>query len=145
MKLKHKVIWCILGIVATLLLVPAYFKVFSPPYSETPIYITAAHLDPSTVTGYTLIYSDEDRDTAYYIKDDYTYHYPEIGETVYFANCKGTVDSIKEGVGFYVSVDKDSEIYKGLSGARVKDSRGKDIAFVSSAKSKEKILCVSLY
>lgn len=145
MKVKHKIVCGVLGVAATLLLVPVYLKAFQPPYTETPLYITAAHLDPETVIGYTLIHTDTERDAAYYIKDDYTYHYPEVGETVYFANCKGIVESIKKGVGFYVSVDKDSEIYKGLSGVRVKDSKGRDIAFVSSAKSKEKILCVSLY
>lgn len=42
-------------------------------------------------------------------------------------------------------VDEDTDVYKGLSGARVRDEKGNDIAFISSAKDKNKLLCVSLY
>lgn len=145
MKLKYVVACGVLGLAATILMVPVYIKTFRPPYQENPIYITAAHINPDDIPGYKCIYTDTDRDTAYYLKEDYEYHYPEIGSTVYFGNSKGTVESIKQGVGFFVQVDKDTEVYKGLSGARVSNANGKDIAFISSAKGRDKLLCVSLY
>lgn len=146
MHKKYKIMCGVLGIVCTCLFVPAYIQYITPtPLPTGPLYITAAHIPHEQVTGYTFIYEDTERDAAFYIKDDYTYHYPKVGEAVYFQNGKGTVESIKEGVGFYAVVDDNTEVYKGLSGARVRDKDGNDIAFISSAKDKTKVLCVSLY
>lgn len=146
MRIKYKILCGLLGVVCTGLLVPVYVQYVTPkPVSTGPLYITAAHIPHEQIVGYRFIYEDTGRDAAFYIKDDYAYHYPEIGDAVYFQNGKGTVDSIKEGVGFYVIVDEDTDVYKGLSGARVRDEKGNDIAFISSAKDKNKLLCVSLY
>ena len=146
MRTKYKILCGLLGVACTGLLIPVYIRYISPdPVPAGPLYITAAHIPHEQITGYKFIYEDAERDTAFYIKDDYVYHYPNVGDAVYFQNGKGIVDSIKEGIGFYVVVDENTDVYKGLSGARVRDKNGNDIAFISSAKDKNKLLCVSLY
>lgn len=146
MRLKYRVACGMLGIVCTCTFIPLYIRYITPAPAPTgPLFVTAAHIPHEQVTGYKFIYEDTERDTAFYIKNDYKYHYPDIGETVYFQNGKGIVDSIKDGVGFYVVVDENTEVYKGLSGARVRDKDGNDIAFISSAKDRNKVLCVSIY
>lgn len=142
MKVKYKVVSLIFGIVCTVVAVPVYMNSCKESASADMIFITAAHIPEESIVGYTLMYKDTSRDTAYYLKDDYRYSYPDIGDTVYFGNTKGVVTDIKEGVGFYVKPR--GEVYKGMSGARVRDSHGDDIAFISSAKSADKILCVSI-
>lgn len=146
MKTKQKILCIVLGVLCTVTLLPWYLR-FTRNSGRIPdqVYITAAHLPHDSVMGYTFMYEDTDRDTAYYIKNDYTYHYPTVGDTVYFADSKATVDTIVSGTGFYVTVTGDTEIYKGLSGARVKNANGKDIAFISAAKGRNKLLCISTY
>lgn len=146
MKLRHKVALSIYGIASTLLLIPAYLKFIepnSPEYGQ--LYITAAHIPPENIQGCTLIYADETRDTAYYLVNDYTYHYPEIGDVVYFGTDKGVVERIEEGVGFYIKVEDDVVIYQGMSGTRVRDKSGNEIAFISQLKGSNHLLCISLY
>lgn len=146
MRLKYKITCGLLGVVCTCIFIPAYIRYITlAPVPAGPLFVTAAHIPHEQVTGYKFIYEDTERDMALYIKNDYKYHYPDIGETVYFQNGKGTVDSIKDGVGFYIVVDENTDVYKGLSGARVRDKDGNDIAFISSAKDRTKVLCVSLY
>lgn len=109
------------------------------------VYITAAHIPSTALTGYSLMYADTERDSAYYLKEDYTYTYPDIGETVYFGKYSGVVESIEEGIGFWVEVTEDTRIYQGMSGMRVCDKDGNEIAFISKSKGGTRLLCVSLY
>lgn len=141
MKLRYKVISIVLGVLCTICIVP------NIPRRETKsdmIFITAAHIPHEQMVGYTFMYEDPTRDTAYYLKNDYVYSYPKIGSIVYFGNTKGTVVSIKDGVGFYVEPSNGSKIYKGMSGSRVRNGKGDDIGFISSAKNTDKILCISI-
>lgn len=145
MKLRYKIVSVVMGVVCTALLVPGYITLTKESLNTYDMfYVTAAHIPHEDIVGYTFIYEDTSRDTAYYIKDDYEYTYPRVGESVYFSNTAGTVESIKDGVGFYVTPADSSKVYKGLSGARVKNSDGDIIAFISSAKGQDKILCVSI-
>lgn len=146
MKLRHKVALGVYGIVSTLLFIPVYLKFIEPDSPEyKQLYITAAHIPPENVQGCTLLYADETRDTAYYLVDDYEYHYPEIGDTVFFGTDKGVVERIEEGVGFYIKVEDDVAIYQGMSGTRVRDKSGNEIAFISQLKGTNHLLCISLY
>lgn len=144
MKTKYKIASLLFGVACTVLTIPVWLNSCKESTSADMIYITAAHIPEDSIVGYTLMYKDTSRDTAYYLKDDYQYSYPEIGDVVFFGNTKGVVTGIKDGVGFYVKPDDSSAVYKGMSGARVRNSRGEEIAFISSSKSVDKLLCVSI-
>lgn len=132
---------CGFGLLCTAICTVLCLEYLKPKPRDGPVYVTAAHLEPNSLPGYTLLYSDIANDTAYYIKDDYTYYVPDVGDVVYIVNNKCIVTSIERNGAFYV---QSNEIYRGLSGARVKDKDGSVIAFVSSAKD-DKILCISIY
>ena len=107
----------------------------------SPVYITAAHLNPESLPGYTRIYADTDRDTAYYLKDDFDYHTPSVGEEVTIDNMQYMVTSVQDNVGFYVKCD---DAYRGMSGSRVLDAGGNEIGFVSASQPNGELLCIAI-
>lgn len=117
---------------------------FNPKEPERacgPVYITAAHIPSEDLPGYTLMYSDTERDTAYYLKDDYTYHYPNIGEMVVVDGNTCKVTSIQQGIGFNVKCEK---AYRGMSGSRVTNTAGEEIGFVSKSQPNGELLCIAI-
>lgn len=146
MKLRYKAAMITYGLLCTAVLIPAYLKLVEPEQVvHGQLYITAAHIQPESLSGYTLMYADENRDIAYYLRNDYEYHYPKIGDVVYFGSNKGVVEEIEEGVGFYVKIGPEVEVYQGMSGTRVRDTKGNEIAFIAQLKGTDYLLCVSLY
>ena len=77
MRNAHAIALCLLSATAAFLCGAQKREVIG-----SPVYVTAAHLDPSALPGYTRIYADTDRDTAYYLKDNYNYYTPSVGEEV---------------------------------------------------------------
>lgn len=145
MKLQYKVLSVILGLCTSAVCVPLYYKTVTKPVNESPVvFVTAAHIPQEQMTGYKLLYADEDRDTAYYLNTNYTYTLPNVGDDVSINGIAGTVKSVKEDVGFYVTVSDNSHVYKGISGARVLDKNGDAIGFVSSSKKSGEIYCIAI-
>lgn len=134
---------CIIGVstICVTAILPIYKYVRSETQESPQVYITAAHIPSDQIAGYTLMYVDEDRDAAYYLKDDYQYHAPSVGDTVYFNGEEGTVKRVDVLGRFFVETD--SQVYQGLSGSRVEAKDGEDIGFISSVKSGE-LTCVCL-
>lgn len=141
MRVKYIVLSFAVTALIVVASIPAYRYMMQNTNDSPQIFITAAHIPSDEVFGYTLMYVDESRDTAYYLKDDYKYHYPEVGEKVYFGDSSGTVTEIVDGKGFYITTE--AEMYQGLSGSRVKSRKGEDIGFISSVKG-DKVLCICL-
>ena len=107
------------------------------------IYITAAHIPHEQIVGYTFLYEDKNNDTAYYLYNDYKYQLPKKGEVVKFGEYSGTVTDFYGNAGFIVEPSSNSDIYKGLSGARVINKSHEEIGFISSYK-KDKLYCISI-
>lgn len=106
------------------------------------IYVTAAHLPHDQITGYTFMYEDTRTDTAYYIKSDMQRKLPRFNTKVKFINNTGVVVGQLSDYGFIVNVDNESDVYHGMSGARVTDALGRELGFISSYKD-GKLFCVS--
>ena len=146
MKLRYKVVMCVCGLAYSALLIPAYLKWIEPKAPvHGQLYITAAHIPPENFQDCVLLYTDDARDTAYYLRQDYEYHYPKIGDVVYFGADRGVVERIEDGVGFYVKIEDDVRVYQGMSGTRVRDTEGNEIGFISQLKGTNHLLCISLY
>lgn len=144
LKRKYASICCIvLGLVCAAIIAPNVIKLFSVRKSESSmIYITAAHIPHEQIVGYTFLYEDEESDTAYYLNDNYTYSLPNKGEIVKFGEYEGAVTDFYGKAGFIVEPNSNSDIYKGLSGARVVNKSHEEIGFISSYK-KDKLYCIS--
>ena len=110
--------------------------------SASNIYVTAAHLPHDQITGYTFMYEDTGTDTAYYVKSDIQHKLPRFDTKVKFINNAGKVAGYLSNYGFIVDVDNESDIYHGMSGARVTDIFGRELGFISSYKD-GKLFCVS--
>ena len=135
MRNTHVVVLCLLSAATAFLCGMQKREVIG-----SPVYITAAHLNPESLPGYTRIYADRDRDTAYYLKDDFDYYTPSIGEEVTIDSMQYMVTSVKDNVGFYVKCD---DAYRGMSGSRVLDTGGNEIGFVSASQPNGELLCIS--
>ena len=144
LKRKYVSVCCImLGLVCTAVIAPNVLKLFSTRQSESNmIYITAAHIPHEQIVGYTFLYEDKSNDTAYYLNSNYNYSLPRKGDTVKFGEYQGTVVDFYGKSGFVVEPTSDSDIYKGLSGARVINKSHEEIGFISSYK-KDKLYCIS--
>lgn len=105
------------------------------------VLITAAHL--GEVEGYTLLYADEKRDTAYYLRNDRQYTtidyqhvtHEELGDCI--------IAEVYSG-GFIINVPNPNLIHSGLSGSRILTTQGKPIGFVSALLPNGKIDCKTL-
>lgn len=108
---------------------------------ENNVLITADHLE--NVEGYTKIYSDKEKDIAYYIRDAPVYSKIEAQKVIIkgLEDCK-IIDSYEGG--FIVETDKQFLISSGMSGERVLTVNGQEIGFVSSLQEDGKIDCKNL-
>lgn len=105
------------------------------------ILITAAHLPE--VEGYSLLYKDEARDTAYYLRDDRQYTTVDFQHVVIDGLGDCVIDEVYSG-GFIISVPDKNLINAGLSGSRVKNTDGKEIGFISALLKNGRIDCKTL-
>lgn len=115
----------------------------STPNIDSPVYITANHINSDSLRGVTKLYGDDEYDVAYYRKNGYVYKIPNKGTKVKYAGGTGVVDVALDDMRFYVIPAEESEVYKGLSGTRVKTILGEEIAFISSYVD-GKLVCVSI-
>lgn len=123
----------ILGVAIGVVLIIIVYKpnVITPVNLPSNVYITAAHLE--TPAGYKLIYKDDSRDTAYYIRDDLELATLDKSSVLIegLLDCK--IVSSSPGR-FMVETSRPDLICNGLSGARVKTISGEEIGFVSQMK-----------
>lgn len=112
-----------------------------PQERASPLYVTAAHLPSTSLSGYTQLYANNTSDVAYYVDNNYTYKLPKVGSRVYMGKLSGRVSTILDNRTF--SVTTDERVYRGLSGARVGLIHGKPFAFVSYLNPEEEVVCVS--
>jgi hypothetical protein len=109
--------------------------------AETQIMITAAHLDPDNFTGYTLVYTDEALDKAFYLNNNYKPQAVPVGTRISINDTiRGKVVETEEQV-FYVECADPSRIAYGLSGQPVMSKSG-PIGFVSALEAGPRLLCV---
>lgn len=107
------------------------------------IYITAAHVDVDS-KDYTLLYKDEKRDVAYYLKTSPTQTEVALGSV----SIEGLADAeiIESYPGYFIVKTNDKEhIVNGLSGTRViRIGTGEEIGFVDALVEGGNIKCITL-
>lgn len=103
------------------------------------VYITAAHIPESVFPEYTLMYKDEERDTAYYLNPNgKSIKVPDGAKVIINQNIVGTVLKTLDNDICLVELEDSSIICKGLSGSIVK-YKGEPIGFVSSLTTESKL------
>lgn len=108
------------------------------------IMVTAAHIDGNDFKGYKRIYTDEDKDLAVYINQNFKPHHPEPETIVASADfvIKGTVISTDVD-GFFFEPEDNSKIKKGISGTKIYDDEGKYLGFISYVNESGEVYCLS--
>jgi hypothetical protein len=112
---------------------------------ETPevgrIVITAAHISPTYFPDYTLLYTDDETDTAVYLNNTYEPEQLDIGSYVTVTDTlNGKVIETTDS-SFYIECNDPLQISYGLSGHPVTYS-GREVGFVSSLEPGQKLKCV---
>ena len=128
-------------LVALLIIVSYIIGSTQSKSEEVPsrVFITAAHIPESEFPGYTLMYKDEQRDTAYYLNPNgKSVEIPIGARIVINHNIKCTVVGTLVNDICLVQLDDPSVIRKGLSGS-IASYRGEPIGFVSSLTEESKL------
>lgn len=110
-------------------------------YEYGDIMVTAAHIPAEVFSGYTLIYTDETNDKAYYILNSYKPAYIPEGSKVKFGNTLTGKVLKSEGIQLYIEPDSLDAVTKGISGSDV-IYKDEPYAFVSALTTEGLIRCI---